>query len=206
MKLYLADVKPDMTQAWRTQFANLADVEIYDGSIFDLKADAIVSPANSFGFMDGGIDLLLSEFLGWHVEKRLQERLRSHYRGELLVGQAAIVPTDHARFPYLISAPTMRVPTELGANSVNAYLAMRAVLQLIQLDALDDGTPIKDVIHSLAVPGLGTGVGRVPADICAYQMHRAYLDIVGGELKFPATLWVAHGEQNWMMRSPKKKA
>ena len=30
--------------------------------------------------------------------------------GELLVGQADIVETDHETFPWLISAPTMRHP------------------------------------------------------------------------------------------------
>ena len=30
-------------------------------------ADAIVSPANSFGFMDGGIDMVYSKRFGWQM-------------------------------------------------------------------------------------------------------------------------------------------
>ena len=39
-------------------------VEIVHGDIFSRPADALVSPANSFGFMDGGIDLAYSRRFG----------------------------------------------------------------------------------------------------------------------------------------------
>ena len=56
--------------------------------------------------------------------------------GELLVGQAlvvptgdSVVPTGDSVVPYLISAPTMRVPMSFNiATSLNAYLAMKAIL------------------------------------------------------------------------------
>jgi O-acetyl-ADP-ribose deacetylase (regulator of RNase III) len=39
-------------------FKGVENVRISGGDIFELKADAIVSPANSFGYMDGGIGLV----------------------------------------------------------------------------------------------------------------------------------------------------
>lgn len=35
----------------------MAQVSIHEGSILDLEVDALVSPGNSFGYTDGGIDL-----------------------------------------------------------------------------------------------------------------------------------------------------
>jgi O-acetyl-ADP-ribose deacetylase (regulator of RNase III) len=190
MKIVLADINKELTQAWRIVFSGFEAVEIHEGSIFDVEADAIVSPANSYGYMDGGLDLRLSEFLGWHVQDRLQERIRNKHHGELLVGVADIVPTDHAKFPYLISAPTMRVPMVLGRASVNAYLAMRGILILVQHGTFDDGTPINSKVNTIVVPGLGTGVGQVPADICALQMAEAVNEIVLGNKVFPGS-WIA---------------
>ena len=73
--------------------------------------------------MDGGIDLLYSHRLGWHVQERLQKLIKEKYHGELLVGQAEIVETDNQQIPFVISAPTMRVPMILK-DSVNPYLLL----------------------------------------------------------------------------------
>ena len=44
-------------------------MKVSQGDIFNGApvADAIVSPANSFGFMDGGIDYCYSEHFGWQM-------------------------------------------------------------------------------------------------------------------------------------------
>lgn len=159
--------------AWQRYFANYPQVQISTGNIFDLKADAIISPANSFGFMDGGIDLVYSKFFGWHVQERLQAKLRAEYDGELPVGLAVLVETDHTDIPYLISAPTLRTPVSV-ANTVNAYLAFRASLRLIaKINSQQPGA-----IRSVLCPGLATGTGEMPVDICAKQMLTAYQQIV----------------------------
>jgi len=58
LKIILSAVEKELYNAWKTFCENLPNVEIYHGSILDLSVDTVVSPANSFGFMDGGIDLL----------------------------------------------------------------------------------------------------------------------------------------------------
>ncbi len=112
---------------WARHFGSEAGVVIHEGDILKKQADAILSPANSFGFMDGGIDLAYSHFFGWDLQDRLQEHLRREYSGELPVGNAVLIPTHHRNIPYLVSAPTMRVPADV-ANTVNVYLAFRAAL------------------------------------------------------------------------------
>src|SRR5206468_10834449 len=127
MRIILSAVEPSLTEAWEKFCGDIECVTVHRGSILQLSCDAIVSPANSFGFMDGGIDMLYSQHFGWKVQERLQALIRKRHHGELLVGAAEIVDTDHPRIPFVIAAPTMRVPMILR-DSVNPYLAARAVL------------------------------------------------------------------------------
>jgi O-acetyl-ADP-ribose deacetylase (regulator of RNase III) len=55
-----------MVDAWRDFFSAEEQVSIVEGDVTSLAVDAIVSPANSFGFMDGSLDHAISERLGWH--------------------------------------------------------------------------------------------------------------------------------------------
>lgn len=171
MHLTLCDLESNLIDAWRAAFEGVAEVEVHHGSILDVPADAIVSPANSFGYMDGGIDLVYSQHFGWHVEDRVRAAILADHDGELLVGDALVVPTDNARHPWLISAPTMRVPMRVDQR-VNAYLAFRAVLRLMKRD---------DRLEHVVCPGLGTGVGILPPARCARQMRHAWRVIVEGE-------------------------
>lgn len=184
LKIFLADTNDEVYDAWQEECRGLPGVDFHYGSIFQLKCDAIVSPANSFGYMDGGLDRTISNTFGWHVQERLQEIIRNKHHGELLVGQAEIVPTDHPKTKYVISAPTMRVPMIIR-DTVNVYLATRAVMLLVKHGQLPDGTPISDAIHSIAIPGMGTGVGRVPPAICARQMRAAIESVLIGSSHFP---------------------
>lgn len=187
MFLYLMDTMSSMVAAWKQEFKNyLSDqnhlreggVKIHEGSIFDLasptlnpKCSCFVSPANSFGFMDGGIDLHYSNFFGWDLSKRLQTIIKNKYQGELLIGQAEILTTKNMEVPYLIAAPTMRVP-ELLVESINAYLATRATLRLA----------VANKLPSIAFPGMGTGIGRLPVAVCAKQMRAAYEEVILGKI------------------------
>ncbi|WP_008542051.1 macro domain-containing protein [Bradyrhizobium sp. CCGE-LA001] len=167
--IYLRDINADVVEAWRTAFADAANVEISLGDIFAQQADAILSPANSFGHMDGGIDLLYSRYFGWELQTNLQDVLSEHHYGELPVGQAIVLATGHERFPFLVSAPTMRVPARID-QTVNVYLAFRAAL----IAVLSHNASADETIQSLLVPGLGTGVGAMPPLRAARQMRLAY--------------------------------
>lgn len=180
MKLLLCDRQPALIDAWARRFADAADVSVSDGDIFELGADALVSPANSFGFMDGGLDHQISERMGWHIQDAVRKAINARPLRELLIGEAIIVPTGDARTPWLIAAPTMRVPMRIR-ESVNAYLAMKAILLAARAHA--DAIPI----CSVAIPGLGTGVGKLDPDTAALQMRRAYDEIVLGNFTPPAS-------------------
>src|SRR5215469_14257627 len=131
MNIFLTAVEEPLAEAWAGFCGDLDFVTVYRGSIFDIECEAVVSPANSFGFMDGGIDMLYSQRFGWGVQARLQQAIQERHHGELLVGTAEIVETYDVDIPYLIAAPTMRVPMVLR-ESVSPYLAARAVFLLLR--------------------------------------------------------------------------
>jgi O-acetyl-ADP-ribose deacetylase (regulator of RNase III) len=190
MKIVLAAMESDLADAWERHCGDLPNVTIHRGSILDLTVDAVVSPANSFGFMDGGIDHLYSHHFGWDVQDRLQALIRNRHHGELLVGAAEIVETGHPRIPYVIAAPTMRVPMIL-TDTVNPYLAARAVFRLIQHSTVSSGALagelVSTAVTSVAFPGLGTGVGRVGPNTCAHQVRAAIEEVVLGRGQYPRT-------------------
>lgn len=102
--------------------------------------------------MDGGIDFAYSEYFGWDIGERLQALLRAEHDGELPVGHAVILPTNHATIRHLVSAPTMRIPMAVP-DTLNAYLAFRAALRVVR--DLQRGARGRD---SLAhVTGVGDG-------------------------------------------------
>ena len=191
MKIVLAAVETPLAHAWKRFCGDLDCVSVHEGSILDLSVDAVVSPANSFGFMDGGIDALYSHHFGWHVQSRLQALIRAAHHGELIVGTAEIVETDNFAIPYLIAAPTMRVPMVLQ-NTVNPYLAARAALLLARHGTFQTGSlvgeQISAVVQTVAFPGLGTGVGQVGFDTCARQVRAAIEDVLSESPVFP-TSW-----------------
>lgn len=165
-------------EQWRHFFGGQTNVEVLQGDICRVSADAIVSPANSFGFMDGGLDHALSVRFGWGLQERLQRAITSRPLKELLVGEAMVLPTGDPAIPWLISAPTMRVPMRLR-QSVNAYLAMKAIL----VAALGHVAP--SPIRSVAIPGLGTGCGGLDRETAALQMWMAYREVVLNECRYP---------------------
>lgn len=168
LKIYLCSLEREMIEAWKFYFKNDNNIEIYYGSIFDIECDAIVSPANSFGMMTGGLDYKISEFFGWDLQERLQSIIKTKYHGELLVGQAEIVETNHNKIQYLISAPTMRKPMIIK-NTSNVYIAMRAILLLLKTHTF---------ISKISIPALGVGTGKMSYKKCALQMKTSIDDFL----------------------------
>ena len=105
MKVVLAALEPDLADAWERHCGDLDCVTVHRGSILDVPCEAVVSPANSFGFMDGGIDRLYSHHFGWEVQDRLQELIRSRHHQQSTVRSEFCAPhpagegADELEFP-----------------------------------------------------------------------------------------------------------
>lgn len=201
MEVILASVSDDLSDAWRRFCGQLPGVRVHDGSILDVECDAVVSPANSFGFMDGGIDALYLKRFGGALQETVQAVIRDTHGGELVVGAADVVETGDATVPFLIVAPTMRVPMILR-ETVNPYLAARAALRLTLQGSFSHGrlvgTPLREHIRRIAFPGLGTGVGQVSPNVCARQVAQAIEDVLLEGYSMPRT-WAEASERHQLL-------
>jgi O-acetyl-ADP-ribose deacetylase (regulator of RNase III) len=178
----LRDVDSDVVRAWQKYFKGIASVQISHGDILEKSADAIVSPANSFGYMDGGIDLIYLHRFGYELQTKLQAHLRDEHDGELPVGQATIVETFDAKIPYLVSAPTMRIPMNVS-DTINAYLAFRAAIRAVK----QHNRQAPKAIRTILCPGLCTAIGRMPPDLSGRQMAAAFEACVLNQLVGPGS-------------------
>lgn len=129
------------------------DITCRQGSLLDVEAQAIVNAANSHGLMGGGVAGIIRRAAGSQVEAEAREQ------APIPVGQAVLTSGGRTRFEGIIHAPTMpepamRIPVE------NVRLATRAALRLADAQGF----------VSLAIPGMGTGVGRVRPEDAAQGM------------------------------------
>ena len=129
------------------------EITCLQGSLLDVEAQAIVNAANSHGLMGGGVAGIIRRAAGSQVEDEAREQ------APIPVGAAVLTSGGRTRFAGIIHAPTMpepamRIPVE------NVRLATRAALRL----ADEQG------FVSLAIPGMGTGVGRVAPEEAAEGM------------------------------------
>lgn len=201
MQIIRATPDATMAAAWSEAFSG-TDASIYHGSILEVPCDALVSPANSFGFMDGGLDLAYSQHFGWDLQMRLRRQILEGHSGELLVGAAEVVETGKMVPGLMIAAPTMRVPMRLPEDSVNSYLSTRAALLAARDGRLPDGNLASSRIKVLSVPAMGTGVGRISPKVCARQMRAAYDAVVISPAKLP-TSWAEASHDHQLLYTSK---
>lgn len=125
-------------------------IEVLEGDLTQMAVDAIVNPANSFGKMGGGVAGAIKRAGGREIE---QEAVA---KAPIPVGEA--VATTAGRLParYVLHAPTMEKPTQ-RTTVEKVKMAVEAALRTA--DALR--------LKTLAFPGMGTGVGKVPPEKAA---------------------------------------
>lgn len=131
-------------------------VTVIQGNILEVDAQAIVNAANSLGIMGGGVAGVIKRAAGAEVEEEAR-RL-----APIPVGHAILTSGGKTRFTGIIHAPTMPRPA-MKIDSQNVALATQAALTL----ADEQG------IASLAIPGMGTGVGGVAHTEAATLMVHA---------------------------------
>lgn len=166
MNLHLVDYNGHLVNAWAKAFQKFPEVTVQQGDLLSVAVHCAVSPANSYGFMDGGIDAAYRAFFGAAIEQTVQDAVTGRPEGHLPVGASLVVRTGHKRVPFMIVAPTMTVPEQV--ESSNCYRAMRAILRIAGTDA--------EVGRDVYCPGLATGVGMVPPENAAAMMAEAYRD------------------------------
>lgn len=125
--------------------------------------------------MDGGVDGAITAYFGTQLQQRVQQRILDNYLGEQPVGTAFVIETGSSEhYPYLVHAPTMRVPLIIdGTDAV--YNATRTALLAVHHHNLN--APDDKKIRRVVFPAMGAGCCRVLPERVAAQMRLAWLSI-----------------------------
>jgi O-acetyl-ADP-ribose deacetylase (regulator of RNase III) len=170
MKLLLVDINKSIYESFQKHFGEEENVEIYNCPFQELPYfDCMVSPANSFGQMNGGIDKHIRDYFGVQLEQRVQEYIYQEFLGEQPIGTSFIIETNNKEHPYLAHTPTMRIPMNIMGTE-NVFRAMKAMLIAVKKYNFQNN----NVIQSIACSGLGTMIGGMDPDVAVRQMKLAY--------------------------------
>ena len=130
------------------------------------RPSAVVTPANSLGYMGGGFDRLILECINnKNLEQKIQELLAESHRGYLPISSAKIVDLAHLvlgpLFDFLISAPSMTVPEPIAPNP-----AKQLIFDTIW-NVLVAAKNAPRTISTLIIPAFGTNWGQVHPHVSA---------------------------------------
>ena len=156
-----------MESAINEAFKDVDDVSVTRKDISSLNADVLVSPANSFGIMDGGFDKAILGVLGSDIQRYVNIAISNKYVSkEVPVGSSVEVTTHMKQYLTLLVAPTMRVPKDVSKTD-NAYLHMIAVLEHVY------GYRNPNTI-SVVMTAPCAGYGKMSPEMVAKQMRMAW--------------------------------
>ncbi|MBU1975787.1 MAG: macro domain-containing protein [Nanoarchaeota archaeon] len=129
------------------------NITIVQGSILHEEVDAIVCPANSACHMGGEVGGFIKKVGGDEIE----EEAISH--APVNVGKAVYTKAGVLKCRFVIHAPTMEEPGQKTDEQAVKH-ALEAALEIAE----------ELGIRSIAIPGMGTGTGRVDFDEAAKVM------------------------------------
>lgn len=176
IKLILSAPVPEIAKAFERNFSDDENVEIIRKPFQAISDfDCMVSAANSFGLMDGGVDAAITAFFGTQLMTRVQQKIVDEYLGEQPVGSAFVIGSGDFKHPWLVHAPTMRVPLIIdGTDAV--YLATRAALLAVYHH--NKTHPEHSKIWRVVFPAMGAGCGQVSPESVAAQMKLAWRSVI----------------------------
>jgi O-acetyl-ADP-ribose deacetylase (regulator of RNase III) len=169
MKIYILEIDKKKANVFKDVFKS-EDVEVVCGDFENFmkknKVECIVSPANSYGLMDGGYDLAITNWFGEQLQKRVQKYILDNFYGEQPVGTSFIIDAgkDNQK---LIHTPTMRVPSKIIDASI-IYQCMRTTLI----------TAIESNVKSIVIPVFGGLTGGISDLTAAKLMWLGYKQIM----------------------------
>ncbi|KAI1651224.1 macro domain-like protein [Daldinia loculata] len=184
-----------------------------------LNFDLVVSPANSYGLLDGGFDDAISRAFSpktdYHALTRVaQKELYRLHSGYLPPGSCCIVKMPESfrgtlRYHdgngwgcrYLALCPTMRVPSRCDWDRDVVYECIWSLLNAIEQhnrSATEGGSSAGSTkIKSILMTPLGTGTGGISDDKWAKQMVLAikhFIDAKQHPEKWSAMSWSETGK------------
>jgi O-acetyl-ADP-ribose deacetylase (regulator of RNase III) len=151
-------------------------LDVQQGDITRVKADALVNAANNHLWMGGGVAGALKREGGPEVEAEALAK------GPIPVGEAAVTTAGRLPARYVIHAAVMGQDLRTDADKIQ-----RATRNsLLRADEIG--------IKTVAFPALGTGVGGFPLAECARIMIEEVIRYSGGETALEKVTFVLFDE------------
>jgi len=134
--------------------------------------DVVVSPANSFGELKGGIDYYFYKLLGGNkLQSHVYDTIKSECQGEIAIGETLIIDLAEFSFKYnktpnqaqefnsytgmprfMYMCPTMTIPMDVNGTR-NAYLFMKTLIKnLLKHNAGKITQELKELQSNLGIP------------------------------------------------------
>jgi len=178
MNIKFISLNNEWVDSIKEHFKNVPLISAEKGDIKTIPTEnhCFVSPANSLGFMDGGIDLVLSREIMPGIDRKVKKRIQdldiisSMGRPYLPIGSVISVSYDVNTF--LIVTPTMFLPHDVRGTQ-NAYWSFYAALKMWHKLCTQ-----KNKKYNLVVTSHCCGVGKMSGKESAEQMKRAYDDFI----------------------------
>lgn len=166
MKIYLIDINKQMVDAWKIAFKDFPEVGIINDTFENFMnitshIDGIVSPANSFGLMDGGYDKAIIDYFGKYAQHLVSNYILEYHKGYQPVGSCSAIDIGMNR--YILHTPTMRIPSKIEDHSIIFDCMMSCLCKASNLN-----------LKAIVIPAFGACTGGVPKDIVAKYMAFAY--------------------------------
>jgi O-acetyl-ADP-ribose deacetylase (regulator of RNase III) len=154
----------------------MAKIEVREGDITAVEADALVNAANNHLWMGGGVAGALKRAGGQEIE---DEAIK---KGPVSVGEAVVTSAGRLKARYVIHAAVMG--QDLRTDAVKIVTATENALRRA------DETGCR----SVAFPALGTGVGGFPLEQCARLMISTVLKHLRGADSVERVIFVLYGQ------------
>jgi len=153
-------------------------ISVERGDITDREVDAVVNPANNALTMTTGVAAAIKRKGGVIIEEEATRQ------GPVEVGDAVLTPGGNLIATHVIHAVVMGADLKTDASVVGR--ATRAVLAVAD----------KHRLTSIALPGLGTGVGHVPPGAAAEAMLEAVIThLKAGKTSLKRILFVLYQDE-----------
>jgi len=144
----------------------LLTIELVEGDITELEADAIVNAANEYLKHGGGVAAAIVRKGGNAIQEESARYVREH--GPVPVGGVAVTGAGRLKAKYVIHA----VGPRYGDPQGDEKLASAIKNSLLKADELG--------LESIAIPAISTGVFGYPYERCARIMAKVLKEYAPG--------------------------
>jgi len=156
-------------------------IEVFEGDITDVEADAIVNAANSYLKHGGGVARAIVRKGGVEIQIESDEYVRLH--GPIPVGGVAVTKAGRLKAKYVIHA----VGPIYGEDNSHIKLSEAIKNSILKAEELR--------LESIALPAISTGAFGYPMDKCAEIMAKTIMSLIKNLRYVKKIMIVLYGDQ-----------